>query len=299
MAADPYAVLGVKKDATQSEIQTAYRRLAKKLHPDLNPGNKKAEDEFKEVSAAYAVLGDAEKRARFDRGEIDASGAEQQARRYYRDYAEGASAYSNGAGFEDFSGDEDILAHIFGAARPGGNAHARRGRALSPRNRFPRRRQWRRAADSRCRTARRSTSKSRPASKTARSCGCAAKAIPAAQKRPQATPSSKSSVHPHRIFTRKGDDIHVELPITLKEAVLGGKVRAPTPSGAVTMTVPKWTNNGAVLRLRGKGVPRADGSKGDELITLRVMLPEKPDAELEKFVSNWRPEYSPRDAMES
>ena len=107
------------------------------------------------------------------------------------------------------------------------------------------------------------------------------------------------AVHPHRIFTRKGDDIHVELPITLKEAVLGGKVRAPTPSGAVTMTVPKWTNNGAVLRLRGKGVQRADGGKGDELITLRVMLPEKPDAELEKFVSNWRPEYSPRDAMES
>ena len=92
MAADPYAVLGVKKDAPQSEIQTAYRRLAKKLHPDLNPGNKKAEDEFKEVSAAYAVLGDPDKRARFDRGEIDASGAEQQARRYYRDFAEGASA---------------------------------------------------------------------------------------------------------------------------------------------------------------------------------------------------------------
>jgi DnaJ-class molecular chaperone len=105
-------------------------------------------------------------------------------------------------------------------------------------------------------------------------------------------------VRPHRIFTRKGDDIHVDLPISLSEAVLGGKVKAPTPSGAVTMTVPKWSNTGTVLRLKGKGVPRVDGTRGDEFVTLRVMLPEKPDPELEKFVAQWRRTYSPRQAME-
>jgi DnaJ-class molecular chaperone len=105
-------------------------------------------------------------------------------------------------------------------------------------------------------------------------------------------------VRPHRIFVRKGDDIHVELPVTLSEAVLGGKVTVPTPSGPVTMTVPKWSNTGTVLRLKGKGVPRAGGGRGDELVTLKIMLPEKPDAELEKFVAQWRGAYSPRQAME-
>ena len=101
------------------------------------------------------------------------------------------------------------------------------------------------------------------------------------------------------IFVRKGDDIHIDLPISLSEAVLGAKVRVLTPSGAVTMTVPKWTNTGAVLRLKGKGVPRIDGTKGDELVTLRVMLPEQPDPDLEKFVEHWRTTYSPRQAMEA
>src|SRR3984885_13511944 len=103
LAVDPYTTLGVKKHATQEEIQKAYRRLAKKLHPDLNPGNKIAEDKFKEVSAAYDLLGDPDKRARFDRGEIDASGVEQPRHRFYRDFAErGGSYYTDSAGFADF-----------------------------------------------------------------------------------------------------------------------------------------------------------------------------------------------------
>ena len=105
-------------------------------------------------------------------------------------------------------------------------------------------------------------------------------------------------VRPHRVFTRKGDDIHVDLPISLSEAVLGGKVRVPTPTGSVTMTLPKWSNTGTVLRLKGKGVPRIDG-KGDEFVTLKVMLPEKPDPELETFVAKWHGAYSPRQAMEA
>ena len=102
MAADPYTVLGVKKGASQDEIQKAYRRLAKKLHPDLNPGNKQAEDQFKEVSAAYDLLGDPDKRARFDRGEIDATGVERPQQRYYRDFADSGSPYESDAGFADF-----------------------------------------------------------------------------------------------------------------------------------------------------------------------------------------------------
>ena len=94
-------------------------------------------------------------------------------------------------------------------------------------------------------------------------------------------------VRPHRILVRKGDDIRVDLPISLSEAVLGAKVKAPTPTGPVTMTVPKWSNTGTVLRLKGKGVPRVDGSRGDELVRLRVMLPEEPDPELENFVAHW------------
>ena len=113
MAADPYTVLSVKKDASQDEIQKAYRRLGKKLHPDLNPGNKQAEERFKEISAAYDLLGDPDKRARFDRGEIDASGMERPRQPYYRDFAEGG-AYASDAGFADFAGIDDILSQMFG-----------------------------------------------------------------------------------------------------------------------------------------------------------------------------------------
>ena len=130
MAADPYATLGVKKDASQADIQRAYRRLAKKFHPDLNPGNTVAEDKFKEISAANDLLGDPDKRARFDRGEIDASGTERPRQQYYRDFAdqEGWSAYTNNSGFADFgdfSGSEDILSEIFG--RTGRADRRRRG----------------------------------------------------------------------------------------------------------------------------------------------------------------------------
>ena len=115
MPADPYQTLGVKKDASQEDIQKAYRRLAKKLHPDLNPGNKQAEERFKEVSAAYDLLSDAQKRARFDRGEIDESGAERPRQRYYRDFADGGASnpYASDAGFADFAGGDDFFSEIF------------------------------------------------------------------------------------------------------------------------------------------------------------------------------------------
>src|SRR5579862_1826114 len=116
LVADPYTVLGVKNDASQDDIQKAYRRLAKKLHPDLNPGNKAAEEKFKQVASAYDVLGDADKRARYDRGEIDETGAERPQQRFYRDFADDSHAYTSEAGVADFGGAEDILSQIFGGA---------------------------------------------------------------------------------------------------------------------------------------------------------------------------------------
>lgn len=297
MAADPYTVLGVKKDASQDEIQKAYRRLAKKLHPDLNPGNKKAEEQFKEVAAAYDLLGDADKRARFDRGEIDASGTERPQQRYYRDFAEGGSQYTSDAGFADFAGGDDIFSQFFGRE---GRANIRmRGSDVHYRLELG-------FLDAINGDKRQVTLPDGtvldvhiPAgTRDGQILRLRGKGRPGIGGGPPGDALVEIEVRPHRFFTRKGDDIHVELPISLSEAVLGGKVQAPTPSGIVTMTVPKWSNTGTVLRLRGKGVPRVDGSKGDELVTLKVMLPEKPDPELEKFVAHWRGTYSPRQAME-
>jgi DnaJ-class molecular chaperone len=299
LPADPYQTLGVKKDASQQDIQKAYRRLAKKLHPDLNPGNKQAEERFKEVSVAYDLLGDPEKRARFDRGEIDASGTERPRQRFYRDFAEGgAHTYSSDAGFADFAGDDDILSQIFGRA---GRTNLRmRGQDVHYRLELD-------FLDAINGGKRQLTLPDGsvldvtipPGTRDGQILRLRGKGRPGLGDGPPGDALIEIEVRPHRIFTLKGDDIHVELPISLREAVLGGKVKVPTASGAVTMTVPKWANTGTVLRLKGKGAPRADGSRGDEYVTLKVMLPEKPDPELEKFISQWRGDYSPRQAMEA
>jgi DnaJ-class molecular chaperone len=295
LAADPYTVLGVKKDASQDQIQKAYRRLAKKLHPDLNPGNKRAEEQFKEVSAAYNVLGDADKRARFDRGEIDASGAERPQQRFYRDFAD-TGPYSSDGGFADFEGADDILSQIFGRE---GRANVRmRGPDAHYRLELD-------FLDAINGGKRQITLPDGsvldvnipPGTRDGQILRLRGKGRPGIGGGPPGDALVEISVRPHRIFTRKGDDIQVELPISLSEAVLGGKVKVPTPSGPVTMTLPKWSNTGTVLRLKGKGVPRPDGKRGDEFVTLKLKLPEKPDPELEKFVANWRSAYSPREAM--
>jgi DnaJ-class molecular chaperone len=298
LVADPYTVLGVKKDASQDDIQKAYRKLAKKLHPDLNPGNKRAEEQFKDVSAAYDLLGDPAKRARFDRGEIDASGVERPQHHFYRDFAErGDSPYTDDAGFADFATNDDILSQIFGSD---GRVNIRmRGADVHYRLELD-------FLDAINGGKRQITLPDGsvldvnipPGTRDGQILRLRGKGRPGTRGGPPGDALVEIEVRPHRIFVRKSDDIHVDLPISLSEAVLGGKVKAPTPTGAVTMTVPKWSNTGTVLRLKGKGVPRVDGSRGDELVTLRVMLPETPDPELEKFVASWRGSYSPRQAME-
>jgi DnaJ-class molecular chaperone len=302
VAADPYKILGVSVEASQTDIQKAYRRLAKKLHPDLNPGNRQAEEQFKEVTAAYDLLSDPDKRARFDRGEIDASGAERPRQRYYRDFAEhdATNPYANDAGFADFGDAEDIVSNIFGS---GGRVNLRlRGADVHYRLELD-------FLDAINGAKRQLTLPDGPVLEVTIPPGTRdgqvlrlrGKGSPGLGGGPPGDALIEVGVRPHRLFTRKGDDIHVELPITLAEAVLGAKVEVPTPTGTVTMSVPKGSNTGTVLRLRGKGVPHPDGSRGDEYVTLKIMLPDKPDPELEKFVTQWQPAtaFNPRRTVEA
>jgi DnaJ-class molecular chaperone len=302
LAVDPYTTLGVKKDATQAEIQKAYRRLAKKLHPDLNPGNKVAEDKFKDVAAAYDLLSDPAKRARFDRGDIDASGTERPRQQYYRDFADqsGRSAYTNNTGFSDFGdfgGGEDILSEIFG--RSGSAGRRQRGHDV----RYHLELAFLDAVNGGKQSIVLPDGTTLdvsipPGTQDGQTLRLRGKGRPAPGEGAAGDALIEISVLPHPYFTRKGDNIYLDLPISLKEAVEGAKVRIPTPGGAVSVTVPKWSNTGRVLRLKGRGVPRADGSKGDEYVKLVLMLPEKPDPKLEAFVAKWQPvEYSPRQSM--
>jgi DnaJ-class molecular chaperone len=290
---DPYEVLGVARTATQDDIRKAYRRHAKKLHPDINPGDKAGEARFKEISAAYELLSDAEKRRRFDAGEIDASGQEKPQQRYYRDFAGAGGAYDSDAGFADFGGADDLFAEL-----------------LNRRRRV-------RGADLHFRLAVDFLDAVNGASRqvTLPDGGSLNVTIPAgiddgqvlrlrgkgAKAPGEGEPGDaliEIAVGRHRFFTREGDDIHLELPITLKEAVLGDRIRTPTPSGDVMLSVPKGASSGRVLRLKGKGVQRA-GRHGDQLVKLKIVLPERPDPELEAFVSSWTPaDYEPRRSME-
>lgn len=288
MAENPYDLLGVAPTASAAEIQKAYRKLAKKHHPDLNPGDKAAEDKFKDISAAYSLLGDAEKRKRFDAGEIDASGAERPQQRYYRDFADmdEGHPYANGAAYSDFMDDESGFAELL--------RRAQRARAN------------RRGEDLHYRLPIEFVEAIAGASKriTLPDGGTLDVTIPPGlidgqvlRLKGKGAPGTGTGgpgdalieveILPDARFTREGDNITLELPISLSEAVLGGQVRAPTPTGDVTISVPKGSNTGTTLRLRGKGASRRDGGHGDELVKLKVVLPKSPDPELEAFVSNW------------
>jgi DnaJ-class molecular chaperone len=302
VATNPYDALGVSSSASAADIQKAYRKLAKKLHPDLNPGDKAAEEKFKEVAGAYALLGDAEKRKRFDSGEIDASGVEQPQHHFYRDFAnsDDGHPYTSASGFADFADADDAFADLLRRAQ---TARAnRRGEDLHFRLPID-------FVESITGASKRITLpdggtldvKIPPGLLDGQVLRLKGKGAPGAGKGGPGDALIEVEVLPDRRFTRDGDNILLELPVSLSEAVLGGWIRVPTPTGDVTMSVPKGSNTGTTLRLKGKGAPRRGGGSGDELVKLTVVLPKSPDPELEAFVSNWSrgKEFNPREGNPS
>lgn len=284
MAQSPYEVLGVASDASPEAIQKAYRRLAKKLHPDLNPGNRDAEEQFKKVATANDLISDPAKRKRFDAGEIDELGAERPRQKYYRDFADdnsSANPYSDADGFADFMSSR-AFSDMFGQ-RARGKGRDRRYNVLVS---------FLEAVNGGGKRVTLPDGSSLevqvpPGLHDGQALRLRGKGEPGTGGAEPGDALVEVSVKAHPFFTRDGDDIRVELPITLAEAVLGGHIEAPTPTGKVMLAVPKLSSSGTVLRLRGKGVKTAHGAHGNLYATLKIVLPKEGDAALEEFVKSW------------
>ncbi len=304
--ANPYETLGVAANASQDDIRKAYRKAAKETHPDLNPGKPEAEKRFKEFNAAYDIVGDAEKRKRYDAGEVDETGAERQPERhFYREYAEAepnvrygrraAPASGQGNGQSDF--DYDIFADLLRGRGEGGNFRT------PPQD-------VRYALEIGFLDAVNGTHKmvAMPDGKTLDI------TIPAGINEGQVIrlkgqglrgshgkPGDayvEISVRPHTGLTREGHDILSTLPVSLGEALNGASVRVDTVDGSVDVKVPKGAKEGSKLRLRGKGVPRGKaGGRGDQLVEIHIVPPEGADEALAQFVAEWEkthPQYPRR-----
>lgn len=308
MNTDPYETLGVSKTATQDEIKKAYRKLVKSLHPDLHPDDPEKQDRFKAVSLACDILGDPEKRRRFDAGEIDASGQERQERQYYHHYAgqDAGRRYDPGPGFDTGAGDEDIsdiFAQFFGA-RGGGSGRGGYHREFHARGqdlRYHLDVDFLEAVNGAKRRVTMPDGNSIdiaiPAGlKDGQTLRLRGKGAPGIGEGGPGDAMVTVSVRPHPVFTRSGDNIEMELPITFDEAVLGAKVDVPTVSGSVSITVPKGASSGQRLRLRGKGVKPARGKAGDQILQLKIVLPRQIEPEMEDIARRWRElaEFDPR-----
>ena len=307
MARDPYEVLGLNKDASEEDIRKTYRKLAKKYHPDLNPGDTAAEDRFKEISAAFAILGDEDKRKRYDAGELDETGAERPEYQFYRQYADADAQhqYHSSAGFEDFADLSDLFKDAFsqrGYARGdfGGNGMKLRGADV--RYNLPVEFLEAALGDKKRVTMPDGTvlDVTIPAGiadgKTLRLKG---KGQPGMNGGPAGDALVTVDIRKHPFFEREGNNIAVEVPISINEAVTGGKIEVPTISGKVNMTVPKGASSGQTMRLRGKGIA-AKGGRGDQLVRLKIVMPDKVDKELETFMKSWAEDhaYDPREDLE-
>ena len=309
MARDPYLELGVSRTASADEIRKAFRKLAKQNHPDTNPGDKAAEERFKRVSAAFDIVGDAEKRKKFDAGEIDADGRETMrgftgARGPWG--ANPAGGYENGFGRggtsrESFEGVDlgDILGEMFGgrgAGRGGGfGPFSQRGADVRARLEIDLEEtikgSKKRIGFSDGRTIDVTIPKGAQDGQTLRLKGQGAPG--------RAGPGDafiELAIVPHPIYRREGEVLVMDLPVTVYDAVLGGKVEAPTPDGPVTLTIPKGSNTGTKLRLKGRGLSDTQGRRSDLFARLVVTLPDQQDPELESFADSWkhRRPYAPR-----
>ncbi|HEX3653428.1 MAG TPA: DnaJ C-terminal domain-containing protein [Rhizomicrobium sp.] len=308
---DPYSVLGVSKTASEAEIKKAFRSLAKKYHPDTKSGDAAAQKKFQEISAAYEILGDKEKRGKFDRGEIDANGNPRGFDPRAHGFEGGPFGGPGGPGGHQYSWSsdgntaegfraEDIFSELFGGGLGGG----RRGGGKRPRAgesyevsatvsfeeaaRGGTRRVYMpdgREVDVRIPVGLRDGQQIRLKGQggEGRNGG------------PRGDVLLNVSVAPHPYLTRDGNNLRMDLPVTLQEAVLGGKVTVPTLTGSVTLSVPANSNSGSVLRLKGKGIP-AHGSEaaGDLYVKLVVTLPDRADPDLRKFAESWSVNYDPR-----
>ena len=310
---DPYQVLGVSKTASEAEIKSAFRKLAKKHHPDQNQANPKAKEQFAEINSAYEIVGDKTKRKQFDRGEIDAEGKPR-----FQNFGQGFQGFgqrgprpggaggagargfrwsTGGADGEPFAAD-DILSDILG-----GFARGPRGSARS----HP---QPARGADVNATVAMTleqlvAGEKARvdlptgrtlevtipPGTRSGQTIRLKGQGRPGAAGGPAGDALVAVEFVPHPLFRADGDTLRRDIAITLDEAVLGAKVRVPTLDGPVTLTVPPKSSGGRALRLRGKGLPRAGGDRGDLLVTLRVVLPEGGDEDLEALMKKWRAQH--------
>ena len=308
MSKDPYAALGLTKSASDQDIKKAYRKLARTSHPDLNPDDPKAEAKFKAASAAYDLLKDPKTRARFDRGEIDETGAEQQPRQYYRDYAEApGNPYRSAQRPNDFGDTSDIFSEFL---------RQRAGEGAQYSRQYDQQGFQARGGDSRYVLEVSFLDAVKGAKTQIQLPDGAALAVTIPEGvadgqrirlRGKGLPGMGGgapgdalvtlTVRPHSLFRRDGGDILITLPITLDEAVLGGKVATPTISGMVNLNIPKGASSGQTLRLRGRGIKAVGGkAQGDQMVELSIVSPPKVDDELAAFMETWRKKnaYDPR-----
>ena len=299
MAADPYTVLSVTRGASEKDIKSAYRKLAKELHPDRNSDNPKATERFSEIARAYDLLGDNDKRAKFDRGELDADGNP-------AGYGPGPGSGHSGFradGFEGFGQENadlgDIFEGLFGgrggfAGGPGGRRGGPQGFGrAAPKGTNVQYRLNVSFADAATRASQRITLgdgktidlKLPPGIEDGAQMRLAGKGEPG----PGGNGDALVTIHvqPHPFFRREGDNIRLDLPVTLDEAVGGAKVKVPTVEGPVMLTVAPGSSSGKTLRLKGRGFARKDGSRGDQLVSLEIALPEQ-DADLVKRLEGWQ-----------
>ncbi len=300
---DPYETLGVNRSATDKEIKDAFKKLARKFHPDLHPGDKEAETKFKDISAANDLLKDKEKRRKFDAGEIDASGAERRQEPFYRDFADGP-AYASHATQDGFASNEELeefLTRAFASGRRTQGTFRGRGQDVS----YVLPVAFLDVVNGAARTI------TLPEGKTLQvtipegaddrqMLRLKAQGMPGIGGGSPGDAYVELHVEPHPFFNRKDDNIHVEIPVTLKEAVLGARIEVPTIGGPVALTVPKGSNSGTTLRLRDRGNRnRKSGQRGHQLTTLKVILPAAEEPELVAFLETWQPktQQDPRKEM--
>ena len=306
---DPYDVLGVSRKATEAEIKKAFRALAKKHHPDTHANDPKAVKRFQEISAAYELLGDKEKRAQFDRGEIDANGQPKGFDQGFRpgggsggfEGMRGRAGKAGPQGYEfQWSGGEGLNAEdIFADLFSGGGrrrAQPRKGADIQLQTTVT----LQEAANGGLRRViagdGRELEVRIPAGVTdGQQIRLRGQGAPGERSGPAGDALIEIAIAPHPYFERDGRDLRMDLPISLKEAIEGAKVQAPTLTGPVSVTVPPHSNSGRVLRLKGKGLPAPGGdSPGDLYARLIVTLPETPDPKLDAFARSWEYPYDPR-----